>query len=302
MPATIAVVRGTEKGQTFEVESRVITIGGHPGCEIHISGQPDAVATVRFRGGVYTVFNRGEDSLDLGGEAVPREGAGKWSPGVELVLPRGVVLKLEISGSPEPIKRVESHDAVDELLDSLDEDDEADGDASEPKKPARQSEMAVIAVCILACVWLIAPEEKSQQSLRNPRKEIHDLVVALLRPELRELETPDEMPVSAAKESPGASDEPSLISLVNLSSEEELALFDVLRESLQRARIAELRGDRQGAVSAYLASRDLLASMRGRGRTDQAAEGGTGNAAGAAKTIYGAAYDFVAYRLDSLGY
>lgn len=294
MPARVVVVSGPDKGREIEIEARVVTVGSHPGSEINLQGQADTVATLRFRDGAYSVFNRGDESLELAGQEIPRDGKAHWKNGHDLVLPRGAVLKLRIQGNPEPTRVLAV--ANDSAAADLDEpEDYLDGDPDETQVPKKSqtTEMAVIAVCVLVCAWLLVSDESVNTSTKDVRKEYHDIVLALLRPENRPSSTdPGTRPDLVLS--------PRLQELVKNAGTDDFVLFDGIRDLIQSARVAEIRGDRKLAISKYQLARDkLLDRIRGGAKSQQndvpRAEGDGGRS-----TIYHEVLNHVQYQLGVL--
>lgn len=289
MPAKIVIVSGPDKGREISVESRVTTIGGHPGSEIRLQGQADTVATLRFRAGLYTVFNRCDVPLELTGQELSRDGSAVWKNGHELVLPGGSVLKLSIQGDPEPARAAVVAEDPEEPDDYL----EADSDENPLPKKSQTTEMTVIGICVILCGWLLVSDESSNLPDRNLRKDYHDIVMALLRPEIR--------PTSAA-----TATRPDLVlparfqTLVKDATADDYVLFDGIRDLIQTARVAEMRGDRKLAISKYHLARDkLLDHIQGMtGSSSRGESNADGN--GAPSTIFHEVLDHIQHQLGVL--
>src|SRR5262249_54147717 len=61
-------------------------------------------ATLEYRQGRYTVYNRLPQPVQVGAHSVPVRGSREWRSGERLRLGEAVVLRLEVDGDPAPVR------------------------------------------------------------------------------------------------------------------------------------------------------------------------------------------------------
>ena len=290
MPARIVVISGPDSGRRFEIETQVVSIGGHPGSELCLSGEPESVATVRFRNNAYSIFNRCGDSLDLAVETVLPDGMLRWKPGMTLQLISGVKLTLEIEGDPSPVRRQTapqpSLDAgVEDELPSQESQDEA-----EPEAKSQNATWLLVGVLVVIIFINLSLDDSNSEDPRNDRQEFHSIVNVLLSTEMRPQET-------SSESATGEEARQDLLELVSKSTPEEQTVFASVRERIQTARVAELRSDPKGALRHYQRARDLL-QLLGADQHLSTDSGEAGNQE--SDSIYTVVYQFVVMEIESI--
>jgi hypothetical protein len=243
MPAKLVIVAGEPQGKEFWIEDEVLRIGSGPNCGVRLTSPdvPAHAATLEYHDGSYSVHNRSDKVLLLGGQILEERDFAVWSAGGELQLGAHTVLRLHLDADPAPARQQTPF--------YTEEDDEAaDDEPVEAKVKGKSKTMtyvAVIALCLVAFAGLLLLDQMAPKTdksgapgdQRNEFKEFHFLVQ-----ELTSIENND----SKADEHDG------------------LSAHDAgqLRKQLQTGRVAELRGDRHEARKWYSQIRDQLLRKR----------------------------------------
>lgn len=224
MPAKLVVVSGTQPGQEFWIEEEVLRIGSEEPCEVRLvePGLPPHVATLEFRPDGYALYNRGDQPIRLDRRALaPRDPAARWPAGKDLALNDQLTLRLVVDGDPAPAKRATPGMApLEPSLGVLDQAPAADPLAADAaaKKAKNTTTIAVVVGAAVLCagVLLMDPPKVEEKTQYNPGQKLKELVTTLL------------------KDKTG-----------------DPADNEYLRNGLQNARLAELRGDKKLAREEY---------------------------------------------------
>ena len=107
MSAVIETIAGTHKGSVHWIEKSVVRLGNGDDCELQLDdpGIVGHAATVRFRNGQYTIYNRSDAPLRIGDHSLESEGSAHWKNGDTLSIGDGIALRLVIDGDPSPSTR-----------------------------------------------------------------------------------------------------------------------------------------------------------------------------------------------------
>jgi hypothetical protein len=230
MAAKVVVVQGAQPGQEFWIEEEVLRIGSEAPCEIRLAepGLAGHAATLEFRGDGYAVYNRSERPIHVDARPVAARAQAKWLANKDMFLTDQLALRLIIEGDPAPAKRAANVPAG-AVLQMPTEDERpvaAAPTAEEAAKKAKstmQLAMVLGLVVVAAAVLLLDPPKSTDNPQRNPSAEFRELITKLL-----------------ADKSGDAGEN------------------DFLRNTLQSARLADLRGNKVLARDQYSRLHDWL--------------------------------------------
>lgn len=238
MPAKIVVLSGADQGKEMWVEKVVARIGRHPSCEMVLTDPhlPEHALTLEFRDGNYTLYSRLGEPVNLAGRALPARGFDRWPGGKDLHLPGPVILRLEVERDPRPAPRPRPSPAlpfaapppVPGAPESAAPEDPASQAQEAKKARSRQlTQLLVILLCAAAGVFFfLAEEEGNTGTTQTPTAHFQSLVK-----EMHEKKK----------------DEPR---------------YQDLRQALQSARTAELRGNKKSMLEQYKKLRDQLVAWK----------------------------------------
>jgi hypothetical protein len=237
MPAKLVVIAGADQGADLWIEDEVSRLGHDAVCALRVSDDdvPAHVATLEYREGAYVLHNRCDDELFLEGKPLPPRAQARWNANKDLSLHGGVVLRLTIEGDPRPMKRQAAPQPYEYPEIPADPgqpgaallEDDAPAPAVDSQRSKKMTQTIVIVLCALLGVYMLffdTPGSDTVDAARDPRKDFQQAVDALAK---------DEDPQSRR-----------------------------LRELLQDARVAELRGDQPSAQALYGKVRDRILVLR----------------------------------------
>lgn len=289
MPAKIVVLAGRDSNREIDIELPVVSIGGDPTCEILLSGEVATLATLRFRDGKFIIYNRTKSIFSVDGSDLAPDATVIWKSGKIVQFASGMQIRLECSGDPKPVRKAASLGAEDDQDITDDVAPLTGGAEPDPKAKAKSDQLTwALIVILLMMIWWAVPSEEGSKVSMNSQQEFQDLVAALLRPEVLEQVGDDAIGTPMQIR-------PELAELLSRTTQDERPILDTLRERLQNARIAELRGDGASALNHYRTIRDLLTSLGAdrrilRGSTYKGSEDG---APIGDRTLYDVTYEYV---------
>jgi len=156
MSATILVQSGISAGTSYWIDRPVLRIGSDPQCEICLPTAdlaPHAL-TLEFRDGAYRTYNRGSESLSVGGALLQPGANTVWRADQTAQLPGDTRLVLQIDGdprpSPRPDARIDDDYPVDDPAALLAGADTAEAAAKKSSNSLVQ--MGIIGLCALGTV------------------------------------------------------------------------------------------------------------------------------------------------------
>lgn len=237
MPAKLVVIAGADQGADLWIEDEVQRLGHDPVCALRVSDDavPAHVATLEFREGAYLIHNRCDDELFLDGKPLPARAQARWGVNKDLSLHGGVVLRLVVEGDPRPVKRqaaAQPYEYPDIPADDSKPgagpvDDDAPAPPADSQRSKKMTQMLVIVACALFGLYMLFFDKPSDtvEAERDPRKEFKLAVDAL-------------------------------------SEKDDDPQARRVRELLQEARVAELRGDQTQAQALYGKVRDRILVLR----------------------------------------
>src|SRR5262245_60508036 len=145
MPARIIIEAGARSGE-YPIEQDVVLLGKDGTCaarpaELAAVGH---AATLEYRQGRYTLYNRLPQPVKVGAQAVGVRGSREWRPGERVQLGEAVVLRLEVDGDAAPSRAAPQAVVIPDLP-----------EAPAAEKPAEKKKSKVLPILLLtACVGL----------------------------------------------------------------------------------------------------------------------------------------------------
>jgi hypothetical protein len=173
MPAQIIVEAGARPGE-YPIEQEVVLLGKDGSCaarpaELAAVGH---AATLEYRQGRYTVYNRLPQAMQLGTQALAVRGSREWRAGERLYLSDAVVLRLEVEGDPAPARAAPKVVVVPDLP----EDAEAKPDK---KGGSKVWQYAVIAGCVVLLIASFLANRDDSPEKKSPGVDFDKLVQEL---------------------------------------------------------------------------------------------------------------------------
>jgi len=178
MPARIIVEAGARPGE-YPIERDVLLLGSDgtiASRPAELAGAGHA-ATLEYRQGRYTVYNRLPQAMQLGAQPLAVRGSREWRPGERLCPSDAVVLRLEVEGDPAPARAAPKAVVVPDL---------PEGTAEE--KPAAKSrsklwQYALIAGCLVLLVASFLANQDEPAAEKGPGLDVDKLVEDLRKQE-----------------------------------------------------------------------------------------------------------------------
>jgi hypothetical protein len=240
MPAKLVVVAGAQPGREIWIEEEVLRIGSEAPCEVRLAepGLSPHAVTLEFRDTGYHVYNRGDQPIRLDRRPIgPREPAAHWPAGKDLNLGGQLTLRLVIDGDPAPAKRQAVRVADDE-----------------PEVPTAEA---------------AAPEVSAEDAAKKNKKTVQlaailGLVVVAGAVLLYDPPASEDKP-----KVPASQRSAEIIQKLRSNKAGDPADNEHLRTMLQRARLAELRGDKPLARDQYRRLYDWLQDRSKAGQLSQ---------------------------------
>jgi hypothetical protein len=227
MPAKLIVIAGEPSGTEFDIQDEVLRIGSGTQCEFRLSELAPHAATLEYRDGTYFLHNRSDAMIALGRDRLGLRDSAAWSPGMEANLGHGLTLRLDVEGDPAPAKPARPTYTIE-----YDAEEPVEDGQAAAKKPAGSSkktlQIAIIVVAVPLCIWMLLSDNEPPKADPAEKRVSFTEVIDKLA----------DSPVDKERGSQS------------------------IRAALQRARSAELHGDRKAARQAYGFVRDTLVIHR----------------------------------------
>lgn len=169
MPAKVTVQSGVSAGTSHWIEQAVVRIGSDPRADVCLPSAdvPSHALTLEYREGVYRVYNRCRANIFIGTRVVEPSKSLPWPDTDILQLNDEIELVLDLDDDPSPVPmRTAPEPDWDEqalqqpgeatAMDVAHGDERADAASADGSKFMLQ--MAVIVLCLLGCIVLLARE------------------------------------------------------------------------------------------------------------------------------------------------
>jgi hypothetical protein len=165
MSARIKVMSGPQVGTQLPIEEVVCRIGSRNDCELCLTGvEPDShIATLRFNDGRYTVTNRSQRGVSVGGRKLAWDETSFWKHGETLQVNPSISLRLDIDGDPTPAKEYSPQLSFEEMDEEYHQKSGQVAASKEPSeaerkpetKKSRVVEWTALGLCLVLLVMIL---------------------------------------------------------------------------------------------------------------------------------------------------
>jgi hypothetical protein len=178
MPARIIVESGARPGE-YPIERDVLLLGSDgtvASLPAELTGAGHA-ATLEYRQGRYTVYNRLPQPMRLGAQPLAVRGSREWRPGERLYPSDAAVLRLEVEGDPAPARAAPKAVVVPDVPDGPAEEKAA------KKGGSKWWQYALIAGCLVLLIGSFLANRDEPPAEGAPGVDIDKLVEDLRKQE-----------------------------------------------------------------------------------------------------------------------
>ncbi|MBY0526877.1 MAG: FHA domain-containing protein [Gemmataceae bacterium] len=157
MPAKIVVKSGAAASTEVVIQEDVLRIGSDPSCEVVLpdAGLAPHAATLEFRDGAYVIHNRSDAPIRLNNVVLERRTFKKWNAGQDLALTDHLVLRLEVDGSPAPVRAAQAARRTVEVAGSNEANESRPAPTSAATARKKQLQMVIILLLVAVVVGLL---------------------------------------------------------------------------------------------------------------------------------------------------